>query len=78
LTLVSQQALLNQHFSLRHRRRKKMHKDGVPKAKSTIHARIKTKKNNREERDRRTYVMSPIKGANTMSKQWSRYEGWTP
>jgi len=55
-----------------------MHKDGVPKAKSTIHARIKTKKNSREERDRRTYVMSPIKGATTMSKQWSRYEGWTP
>ena len=55
-----------------------MHKDGVPKTKSTIHARIKTKKNNREERDRRTYVMSPIKGATTMSKQWSRNEGWTP
>lgn len=58
-----------------------MHRDGVPRAKSAIAARITTKKTrrkNREERDRRTYVMSPIKGATTMSKQWSRQEGWTP
>ena len=58
-----------------------MHKDGVPKRKSSIAARITTKKNRRtarEDRDRRTYVMSPIKGSATMSKQWSRNEGWTP
>lgn len=58
-----------------------MHKDGVPRGKSGIAARITTKKPKgkaREERDRRTYVMSPIKGQTTMSKQWSRYEGWTP
>lgn len=58
-----------------------MHKDGVPRAKSAIAARITTKKARkgaREERDRRTYVMSPIKGVTTKSKQWSRNEGWTP
>jgi len=58
-----------------------MHNDGIPRAKGSIAARITTKKARkgaREERDRRTYVMSPIKGATTMSKQWSRNEGWTP
>lgn len=58
-----------------------MHNDAVPRAKSGIAARITTKKarkKGREERDRRTYVMSPIKGTTTKSKQWSRYEGWTP
>ena len=58
-----------------------MHKDGIPRAKSSIAARISTnkaKKGARDERDRRTYVMSPITGAVTQSKQWSRYEGWTP
>lgn len=32
----------------------------------------------RKGRDQLTRVTSPIKGANTMSKQWSRQEGWTP
>jgi hypothetical protein len=54
-----------------------MHKDGVQRKKSSISAQITTKKA-RTERDRRTYVMSPIKGTTTMSKQWSRNEGWTP
>lgn len=29
-------------------------------------------------RDSLTRVTSPIKGVNTMSKQWSRQNGWTP
>lgn len=33
---------------------------------------------NRKTRDRLTRVTSPIKGKVTQSKQWSRYEGWTP
>lgn len=33
---------------------------------------------NRTTRDRLTRVTSPIKGKITQSKQWSRYEGWTP
>lgn len=32
----------------------------------------------RRTRDRLTRVTSPIKGQVTQSKQWSRYEGWTP
>ena len=58
-----------------------MHNEIRPSKKGGIAAHIKAKnprKKGREERDRRTYVMSPIKGATTMSKQWSRYEGWTP
>jgi hypothetical protein len=32
----------------------------------------------RRTRDRLTRVTSPIKGKTTQSKQWSRFEGWTP
>ena len=51
------------------------------KAQSGIKANITTPitaDTGRKTRDRLTRVTSPIKGKITQSKQWSRYEGWTP
>lgn len=45
--------------------------------KSDITASV-TSPTGRNTRDRLTRVTSPIKGKVTQSKQWSRYEGWTP
>lgn len=57
-----------------HQRRNRKPKTGI---KSEISSPVKPTES-RKTRDRRTYVMSPIKGSVTKSKQWSRYEGWTP
>lgn len=51
------------------------------KAQSGIKAEIATSVSSdvgRRTRDRLTRVTTPIKGRVTQSKQWSRYEGWTP
>jgi hypothetical protein len=50
-------------------------------AKTNIKAEIATSVSSdvgRRTRDRLTRVTTPIKGKVTQSKQWSRYEGWTP
>ena len=51
------------------------------KSQSGIKAEIATSVSSdvgRRTRDRLTRVTTPIKGRVTQSKQWSRYEGWTP
>ena len=51
------------------------------KAQTSIKAEIATSVSSdvgRRTRDRLTRVTTPIKGQVTQSKQWSRWEGWTP
>lgn len=55
-----------------------MRKNKKSAIKSNVLSPVKVDMNGRKKRDRKTFVISPIRGTSTKSKQWSRSEGWTP